>query len=62
MGNEFHIKGIYSTEACIMFQLAISCGWLLNIQKNVKMLYPSNTSIDKQFATAEMSPYLDLNT
>jgi hypothetical protein len=62
MGNGFHIKRIYSTEACTILQLAISCSWLLNTHKNVKMLYPSNTSMDKQFAYAtDMSLYFDLN-
>jgi len=55
MGNEFHIKGIYSTEACTMFQVAMSCSWLLNKHKNVKM-YPSNTAIDKQFASLKICP------
>jgi len=62
MGNEFHIKGIYSTEACTMFQLAMSCSWLLNTHKNDKMLYPSNTSIDKKIRYAkDMSLHFDLN-
>jgi hypothetical protein len=58
MRNEFHIKGIYSTEACTIFQLTISHNWLLNTHTKCLKKTVSQQHFNRQ--TIHYAKYMSL--